>query len=310
MIAAGVLAALVVGGAAVSAAGRILPPPTLATDLAVAITAAPGPDDSELTGLRAETIAYLTANLPQAWRAATRGLGSVRVNPENPAIHVRVAASTGVASFTSANNRRDEIVVHVADAQGRLSPLNALSVTVQQLGHHWCCTGPGTVAGHWTDVKSDGELIGPNQFGLMNASLGCVASATGGEAVCPNAFSDRELARMGFGAVPRATNNPCVVLAADLERSIADSPARINTLKQQVLALENRLNLDQASISLIVNAFPGALPPAQLETYRGLVERYNATLVERDTVNAAQLKDVAAYNATLERLKGLLPCRP
>ena len=47
-------------------------------------------------------------------------------------------------------------------------------------------------------MVSEGELIGPNQFGLMNGHLECVPRVDGGDAVCPNAFSERELSHLRF----------------------------------------------------------------------------------------------------------------
>src|SRR6266550_1063812 len=57
--------------------------------------------------------------------------------------------------------------------------------------HIWCCYGPGTSGGHW----SDPEPTGFSYVGLMFPTIRCQASV-GSEPVCPNAFSDRELSEM------------------------------------------------------------------------------------------------------------------
>ena len=84
------------------------------------------------------------------------------------------------------------IAVHTIDGSRRLTLSELVATTLHELGHIWCCFGPGTSGGHWTYAPA-----GFSAVGLMYSPMRCDVPA-GGDPVCPSVFSDRELAQMGL----------------------------------------------------------------------------------------------------------------
>jgi hypothetical protein len=72
----------------------------------------------------------------------------------------------------------------------RLSAAELIVTTLHELGHIWCCFGPGTKDGHWTDTPT-----GFSSVGLMYSPMTCTVTP-GSDPVCPSVFSDRELVEM------------------------------------------------------------------------------------------------------------------
>ena len=76
----------------------------------------------------------------------------------------------------------------------RLSAAELVVTTLHELGHIWCCFGPGTKDGHWADAPT-----GFSSVGLMYSPMTCTVTS-GSDPVCPSVFSDRELAELHLTA--------------------------------------------------------------------------------------------------------------
>ena len=234
-----IVGALVGLGALVSRTQQL--PPANATDLSVTIVAYASPTDQpRFVSTRDSLIGYLQVNLPGAWKTATRGLGSQRVMPDRTAITVKVIAAQGTSVHRSASNRPADVHIYVADDHGALSPDNAISTTLHELGHIWCCRGEGTSEGHWLTAVSEGKLIGLNEFGLMNSPVECQILKSR-EFACPSVFSERDLLTMGFAAIPRATNNTCVVQVDQRQKRVQSIDAELAQTKSDIDSLEAQI---------------------------------------------------------------------
>jgi hypothetical protein len=86
------------------------------------------------------------------------------------------------------------ITIHTLEGSRRLSIAELLVTTVHELGHIWCCYGPGTNDGHWADTPDAFSSVG-----LMHSPMTCTV-ARGSEPTCPSVFSGRELQEMGLTA--------------------------------------------------------------------------------------------------------------
>lgn len=157
--------------------------------------------DDRLIGLRDRAVAELRARLAGEWRAATRGLGSLAVLERAADIAIKVLAGTGTSSHWTARDGTEEITIFVADRTGPIDVENIIAVALHELGHIWCCRGPGTSGGHWTTREADPTLSGIDRFGLMNEPVQCFILRSG-VVSCPNRFSVRELREMGFERLP------------------------------------------------------------------------------------------------------------
>ncbi|MBM4420077.1 MAG: hypothetical protein FJ034_00520 [Chloroflexi bacterium] len=284
---------------------RVLPPPVSAADLVVSVVPEPGPSDPKLVGLRDSLISHLVANLPAAWSKATRGLGALRIDQDNPAVVIRVAAAVGTPSFTSARFQRDEVLIFAADGVGALTPRDTISITLQQLGYHWCCTGEGTLNGRWATPISEGALVGLNEFGLMSGPLKCVAPRGGGEPLCPNVFSERELATMGFTGIPKATPNPCAVQTTELEAQVASTKESLSAIEQRVKSMADRVIEAERVIRSITLV---GLPEEEYQRYLRLVDGYNDLVREQNALISAQVAQATAHKALVVRLAATQPC--
>ncbi|TMC77508.1 MAG: hypothetical protein E6J09_07350 [Chloroflexi bacterium] len=140
----------------------------------------------------------LAGALPAAWALATQGRGQLFLRNEGD-IDVELAGTNGTSALTQHSRggkvTSRTITVHTIDGNRRLMVPDLMATTLHELGHIWCCYGPGTSGGHW----SDPEPTGFSYVGLMFPTIRCQASV-GSEPVCPNAFSDRELSEMGLGS--------------------------------------------------------------------------------------------------------------
>jgi len=140
----------------------------------------------------------LAGALPAAWATATQGRGQLFMRNEGD-IDVELAGTNGTSALTQHSRggkvTTRTITVHTIDGNRRLTIPDLLSTTLHELGHIWCCYGPGTSGGHWSDPQPTGFA----SVGLMYPTIRCQVSA-GSEPVCPNVFSDRELTELGLGS--------------------------------------------------------------------------------------------------------------
>ena len=146
-------------------------------------------EKARLPGLR-DSIA---GALPSAWGTATGGRGQLALRTDAD-IDVELDGSGGTSALTQhkvgGKVMSRTIAVHTMDGSRRLSAAELVVTTLHELGHIWCCFGPGTKDGHWSDTPT-----GFTSVGLMYSPMTCTVTP-GSDPVCPNVFSDRELAEM------------------------------------------------------------------------------------------------------------------
>src|SRR5437762_12515819 len=140
----------------------------------------------------------IAAALPNAWATATAGRGQLALRTDGD-IDVELDGTNGTSALTQHSRggkiTSRTIAVHTIDGNRRLAVPDLLSTTLHELGHIWCCYGPGTSGGHWADPQPTGF----SSVGLMYPTIRCQASP-GNDPVCPTVFSDRELTEMGLGS--------------------------------------------------------------------------------------------------------------
>ena len=135
----------------------------------------------------------IAAALPDAWATATAGRGQLSLRTDGD-IDVELDGTNGTSALTQhssggrVTSRR--IAVHTIDGSRRLTVPELMATVLHELGHIWCCFGPGTKDGHWADTPADFSNVG-----LMYSPMTCRVSK-GSDPVCPTVFSERELAEM------------------------------------------------------------------------------------------------------------------
>ena len=150
-------------------------------------------EKARLPGLR-DSIA---GALPAAWATATGGRGQLALRTDTD-IDVELDGNGGTSALTQ-HSRAGKVVsrtiaVHTIDGSRRLSAAELVVTTLHELGHIWCCFGPGTKDGHWADAPT-----GFSSVGLMSSPMTCTVTP-GSDPVCPSVFSDRELAELHLTA--------------------------------------------------------------------------------------------------------------
>src|SRR3989441_4567228 len=140
----------------------------------------------------------LAGALPAAWATATQGRGQLFMRNEGD-IDVELAGTNGTSALTQHSRggkvTTRTITVHTIDGNRRLTIPDLLSTTLHELGHIWCCYGPGTSGGHSAHPPPPGV----SSLRLTYSPPPGPGGAGGGP-VCPNVFSDRELIEMGLGS--------------------------------------------------------------------------------------------------------------
>jgi hypothetical protein len=135
----------------------------------------------------------IAAALPSAWATATVGRG--RLSLRNDAdIDVELDGTSGTSALTQ-HSRGGRVIsrtiaIHTVEGQQRLTVSELMATVLHELGHIWCCFGPGTKDGHWADAPTDFSTVG-----LMYSPMTCRVSR-GSDPMCPSVFSERELAEM------------------------------------------------------------------------------------------------------------------
>ena len=193
------LALVIVAATSCAFVDRLRPGPTIAplisaAFLSVHLVAGDASDAQErqrLPGLRDA----LAGALPGSWSVATAGRGMLNMRTDGD-IDVTLEGTSGTSALTQHTRggkvTSRTIAVHTIDGSRRLTLSELVATTLHELGHIWCCFGPGTSGGHWTDAPA-----GFSAVGLMYSPMRCDVPA-GGDPVCPSVFSDRELAQMGL----------------------------------------------------------------------------------------------------------------
>ena len=262
--------------------------PIVASSLTVRVTTELPPQeqvnvDPALVARRDESFAKIKATLATEWKAATRGMGSLQVDDTSADITMFVIAARGTSVHrTSLGDDSQDILIYVSDERGcREAPPfscprnveNNVAVALHELGHIWCCHGPGaTEGGHWAEKQLSPGLYGVDKLGLMNEPVLC--TRFGAILSCPNRFSDREMVALGFTNFPPPAPDPCITQGLSLR-------SQINTIESQLTNLN-------AQIKAIETQYPGGAPPAVYNNYVALVSQYN-TLVGRQNTLVGQL---------------------
>jgi len=244
------------------------------------VASAPPPGDvraTEIAGLiplRDRAVTRLHETLASEWRAATRGLGSLKVVEANADMLVKVIASSDVSVHLTAQDGSQEIRIFVSDPRYGPNPIeNLVAVALHELGHIWCCQGPSASDdGHWLVATPDPELTGVDRFGLMNHPVRCLVFGVVWS--CPNRFSRRELETLGFTNIPAPPPDPCI--------------ARQATLRSQLVALDTQLLALRDRIRALEAAYPAGMPLTPYAEYGAAIGRYNA-LVDQRNLLAQQL---------------------
>ena len=135
----------------------------------------------------------IAAALPNAWATATAGRGQLALRTDGD-IDVELDGTNGTSALTqhSSGGRviSRTIAVHTIDGTRRLTVPELMATVLHELGHIWCCFGPGTKDGHWAETPTDFSSVG-----LMYSPMNCRV-ARGSDPICPSVFSERELAEM------------------------------------------------------------------------------------------------------------------
>ena len=137
----------------------------------------------------------IAAALPNAWATATGGRGQLSLRTDGD-IDVELDGTNGTSALTQHGSggrvTSRTIAVHTIDGSRRLTVPELITTTLHELGHIWCCFGPGTKDGHWADTPTAFSSVG-----LMYSPMTCRVTP-GSDPICPSVFSDRELAEMGL----------------------------------------------------------------------------------------------------------------
>ena len=249
--------------------------------------------DPSLVARRDANLARLNATLPDEWKLATRGLGSLSLVSASSDITIYVLPGKGVSVHELAPDGSQRVLLYVVDDLGPVTAENGVATALHELGHIWCCFGAGAGPdGHWLEKIADPLLQGVDRYGLMTHPVTCLVGR--GFESCPNRFSERELRTMGFSDIPAPPPDPCVSQAAAMDAQLASQRATIDAERAQLASV-------QARVSAIEAQYPShVLPPDVYLTYQSLVDQYNAMARDADA-------KVTAYNALVSQ-RNALPC--
>lgn len=265
--------------------------------------------DPSLVPARDRDTDALTKTLVSEWSAATRGLSTLELVATAPAdIVITVVPARATPKLVrSTDDGSMAIFLFPAAEDGSLfSADNFVAVTLHELGHIWCCTGPDAASdGHWAQPVADPLLQGIDRFGLMNHPVSCIVFAVGVES-CPNRFSERELRTMGFTAIPAPPRNVCVDSKDVLLGQLATLKDQIATTKSAVSASDAALASMAQQIKAIEARYPNGIPSDQYAQYRSLVDQYNATLAVEGGQVSSYNALVNQYNAIIDQVNRLI----
>ena len=269
--------------------------PIVAASLRVRVTTEIPPreqfnPDPSLIPLRDASFAKIKETLAAEWKAATRGLGSLQVADDSADITMFVVAARGTSVHRSSpTDDSQDILIYVSDDRGcGMTPRfscprgveNNVAVALHELGHIWCCHGPGANdSGHWLEKEPSPGLYGVDKYGLMTDPVTC--GTFGSVVSCPNRFSDREMTALGFTNFPPPVPDACITRGLSLRQQINAGRAQLTSLGDQITAIERQ--------------YPRGVPASLYENYVSLVNQYNNLVARQNDL-------VGQYNA--------LPCDP
>ncbi len=264
-------------------------------------------EDPALVARRDAILALTRRTLEPEWKVATRGLGAVRIVDDSADILIRVVAQAGTSVNRSypADGSKD-IVVYAADPRGPISPENGVAIALHELGHIWCCSGPGTTDGHWTAKELDPGLAGIDRYGLMNHPVECLILRTGFES-CPNRFSERELRAMGFTRIPPAPPDSCVTQQGVLRSQLNDLDPQVDAARRELDGMVATIDGFDAQIRALERQYPGGMPADVYARYTGLI-------AQRSSLAGAHDARVPTFNGLVDRRNAVaqqlnaLPC--
>ena len=253
--------------------------------------------EPSLVAARDATVARLNGTLVKEWSAATRGLGAVKLVPSSADIVIYVVPGRSNSLHLTSADGSQRIVLFMVDDLGPVSTENSVAVALHELGHIWCCRGPGAGPdGHWLEPIADPLLQGVDRFGLMTHPVTCLVFP--GFVTCPNRFSERELRAMGFADVPPPPADACVTEANALVTQINAMDASLASTRATIDATTAQLTTIQGRISTIESQYPGrTLPPDVYATYTALIEEHNRMSAENNTRIEAFNQSVDQRNA-------------
>ena len=263
---------------------------------------------ASLVPLRDAAIARMRATLSSEWKSATRGLGGVQLVERSADIIVFVVAARGTSVHRTAADGSEDIVVYVEGELGQKTVENTVATTLHELGHIWCCRGPGSDdGGHWKTKERDPGLYGVDKYGLMTDPVTCVAF--GAVLSCPNRFSDREMRALGFATFPPPVPDPCITQAFSVSAQLNTTTSQLSTLDAQITSANRQLASIDAQLSALRAQYPNGAPPNIVAQGNALVAQYNAL----NTQNNARIDEynaLAARSRTLATQLNALPCDP
>jgi len=254
--------------------------------------------DPSLVAARDASVARLNNTLVKEWSAATRGLGAMKLVPSSADIVIYVVPGRSSSLHLTSPDGSQRILVFMVDDLGPVSTENSVAVALHELGHIWCCRGPGTGSdGHWLEAVADPLLQGVDRFGLMTHPVTCLVFP--GFVTCPNRFSERELHTMGFADVPAPLADACVTQANALVTQINALDASLVSSRAVIDATNAQLTDIEGRIRAIERQYPGrVLPPDVYPTYSALIDQYNRLLAENNA-------HVDAFNLSVEQRNAL-----
>jgi hypothetical protein len=253
--------------------------------------------EPSLIAARDASVARLNGTLVKEWSAATRGLGAMKLVSSSADIVIYVVPGRSSSLHLTSPDGSQRILLFMVDDLGAVSTENSVAVALHELGHIWCCRGPGAGSdGHWLEAIADPLLRGVDRFGLMTHPVTCLVFP--GFVTCPNRFSERELHAMGFADVPAPPADACVTKADALVTQINALDASLASSRVAIDATNAQLREIEGRISAIERQYPGgSLPPDVYATYTALISQYNRLLAENNVRVDAFNRDVEQRNA-------------
>jgi hypothetical protein len=269
--------------------------------------------DPSLVPLRDAVAAKMKATLATEWKSATRGLGGLTLVDQGADIQIQVVAAKGTSVHRQyPDDQSQDVVVYVSDRLGPQSVENAVATALHELGHIWCCYGPGTYPagteqqGHWLTNERSPGLYGPDKYGLMTDPVTCITFGT--FVSCPNRFRDREMTALGFTSFPPPVIDACVSQALSLKNMLANQDAQVATMKAQLDAQSATLTSLDTQIQAIKAQYPsGNYPPAVAAQFNTLVAQYNPLVGPYNQALNSYNALVGQRNSTAAQLNAL-PC--
>lgn len=148
--------------------------------------------------------ANLTAQLPNYWQRATRGIGQIEVVDGEYDVHLFATGGSGIS-----NHKNEQVLgrwtsmqyVYESNYGFRATNEQAVLIALHEIGHNWCCEGPqaGTGANsHYLNVNDGLMGVVDDGWAKAHGYAGCPADWCASPSFDNGLFSDRELRTMGL----------------------------------------------------------------------------------------------------------------